>query len=124
PALATEDRYELFAPDRAFLSATAAAALGLSKGEHLRLVVGQRALELTVAGILPEAALRGQAALVDIATAQWRFGRLGELNRLEIRIARGAERAAVVERIQALLPPGAHAAPVESLEQADRKSVV
>src|SRR2546430_2075311 len=52
PALAIEDRHELFAPDRAFLSATAAAALGLSKGEHLRVVVGQRALELTVAGIL------------------------------------------------------------------------
>jgi len=118
PALAIEDRYELFAPDRAFLSATAAAALGLSKGEHLRLVVGQRALELTVAGILPEAALRGQAALVDIATAQWRFGRLGELNRLEVRIARGADRDAMLKAIQSLLPPGVYAAPVETLEQA------
>src|SRR5438067_8273142 len=118
PALAIEDRHELFAPDRAFLSATAAAALGLSKGEHLRLVVGQRALELTVAGILPEAALRGQAALVDIATAQWRFGRLGELNRLEVRIARGADRDAMLKAIQSLLPPGVYAAPVETLEQA------
>src|SRR5207253_4346514 len=37
---------------------------------------------------------------------------------LDIRIARGAERAAVVQRIQALLPPGVHAAAVENLEQA------
>src|SRR5438477_1974982 len=118
PALVMEERYELIAPDRAFLSAGASAALGLAKGDTLQLVVGQRRVPLSVAGVLPGSALRGQAALVDIATAQWRFGRLGELNRLDIRIARGAERTSVVERIQSLLPPGAHAAPVESLEQA------
>src|SRR5205814_760181 len=83
------------APDRAFLSAGAAASLGLGKGDTLPLVVGQRRVPLSVAGVLPGSALRGQAALVDIATAQWRFGRLGELNRLDIRIARGAELVAV-----------------------------
>src|SRR5258706_363316 len=118
PALLMEQRYDLIAPDRAFLSAGASAALGLAKGDTLQLVVGQRRLPLSVAGILPGSALRGQAALVDIATAQWRFGRLGELNRLDIRVARDADRAVMVERIQALLPPGAHAAPVENLEQA------
>src|SRR5438094_1924352 len=40
PALAIEDRYALIAPDNAFLSASAAAALGLGKGDRLRLVVG------------------------------------------------------------------------------------
>src|SRR5205823_2815636 len=118
PALAIADRYELLAPDKAFLSATAAAALGLGKGDVLRLVVGQRPLELTVADVLPEAALHGQAALVDIATAQWRFGRLGELNRLDVRLARGADRDAALNAIQSLLPPGVYAAPVEALEQA------
>jgi putative ABC transport system permease protein len=118
PALVMEERYDLLSPDKVFLSAGAAAALGLAKGDALRLVVGSRAVELEVAGVLPGSALRGQAALVDIATAQWRFGRLGELNRLDIRLARGADRAAMVQRIQALLPPGAHAAAVESLEQA------
>src|SRR3989442_7517459 len=118
PALVMEERYDLISPDRVFLSAGAAAAQGLAKGDVLRLVVGSRAVELEVAGVLPGSALRGQTALADIATAQWRFRRLGELNRLDIRIARGAERAAAVERIQALLPPGVHAAAVESLEQA------
>src|SRR3989441_3032481 len=118
PALVMEERYELISPDKVFLSAGAAAPQGLAKGDVLRLVVGSRAVELEVAGVLPGSALRGQTALVDIATAQWRFGRLGELNRLDIRIARGAERAAVVQRIQTLLPPGVHAAAVESLEQA------
>ena len=118
PALLLEERYDLIAPDRAFLSAGASASLGLAKGDTLQLVVGQRRVPLSVAGILPGSALRGQAALVDIATAQWRFGRLGELNRLDIRVARDADRAVMVQRIQALLPPGAHAAPVENLEQA------
>src|SRR5436190_5875344 len=118
PALAVEERFELLAPDKVLLSAGAAFALGLGKGDRLRLVVGQRAVEFTVAGVLPGAALGGQAALVDIASAQWRFERLGELNRLDVRLAQGAERAAVVRRIQALLPPGVFAAPVETLEQA------
>src|SRR5919206_4149755 len=96
PALAIEDRYELLAPDKVFLSAAAAAALELAKGERLRLVVGQQALELTVAGVLSGSVLRGQAALVDIATAQWRFGRLGYLNRLDVRLARGVDRDAVL----------------------------
>src|SRR5438477_9720645 len=118
PALVMEGRHELIAPDRAFLSAGASAALGLAKGDTLQLVVGQRRVPLSVAGVLPGSALRGQAALVDIATAQWRFGRLGELNRLDVRLAERADRAALVQQIQPLLPPGVHAAPVESLEQA------
>src|SRR4051794_22365602 len=118
PALAVEERFELLAPDKTLLSAGAASALGLGKGDRLRLVVGQRTVEFTVAGVLPGVALRGQAALVDIASAQWRFERLGELNRLDVRLAQGAERATVVRRIQALLPPGVFAAAVETLEQA------
>src|SRR5204862_7478409 len=35
-----------------------------------------------------------------------------------VRLAQGAERAAVLGRIQALLPPGTHAAALETLEQA------
>ena len=118
PALAVEERFDILSPDNVLLSAGAAAALGLDKGSELRLVVGSRAISLKVAGVLPGSALHGQAALVDIATAQWRFGRLGELNRLDIRLAEHADRAALVRRIQQLLPPGVHAAPVETLEQA------
>ena len=118
PALAAENRLDILSPDNVLLSAGAAAALGLEKGAELRLIVGSRAIALKVAGVLPGSALRGRAALVDIATAQWRFGRLGELNRLDIRLAPKTERAALVAQVQALLPPGVHAAAVESLEQA------
>ena len=118
PALALQNRYDLLAPDNAFLSATAATALALGKGDRLRLVVGQHAVELTVAGVLSEAALHGEAALIDIATAQWRFGRLGELNRLDLRLAPGADRDAMLRAIQSHLPPGVYAAPVDTLEEA------
>src|SRR2546427_1967637 len=113
PALVMEERYDLISPDKLFLSGGAAAALGLAKGDVLRLVVGSRAVELEGAGVLPGSALRGQAALVAIASAQWRFGRLGELNRLDIRTEGGRDRAQMVKDIQALLPPGVHATAVE-----------
>ena len=75
PALVLDERYELLAPDKVFLSAGAAAGLGLGNGDTLRLLVGQKVVPLEVAAVLPSSALRGQAALVDIATAQWRLRR-------------------------------------------------
>src|SRR5881296_2058608 len=107
-----ERRPELLAPDKVLLSAAAAE---LAKGDRLRLVVGHRTVELQVGGVLD---LKGVEALTDIATAQWRLERLGQLNRLDVRLKRGADREAVRRRIAALLPPGVHVAPVQALEQA------
>jgi len=118
PALVLDERYDLLAPDRVFLSAGAAASLGLGKGDTLRLVVGQSKVNLEVAAVLPSSALRGQAALVDIATAQWRFQRLGELNRLDIRLKPHAQRDRVIAEVERVLPAGVHASAIESLEQA------
>src|SRR5213595_2196091 len=107
-----ERRPELLTPDRVLL---AAAAAELAKGDRLRLVVGHRTVELQVGGVVD---LKGVEALTDIATAQWRLERLGQLNRLDVRLKRGADREAVRLRIAALLPPGVHVAPVQALEQA------
>jgi putative ABC transport system permease protein len=102
----------LLAPDKVLLSPLAAAALG---EEPLRLVVGQHTIELAVAGV---GELKGFAALTDISTAQWRLGRLGELNRLDVHLARGASREQVLNSMKDLLPPGVHVAAVDTLEQA------
>ena len=118
PQLVVEDRYELLAPDKVFLSAAAAEALKLGKGDDLRLAVGQKSVALQVAGVLPASSLRGVAALTDIATAQWRLERLGELNRVDVRVERGADRGSLEERIRELLPPGVHVTAVETLEGA------
>jgi putative ABC transport system permease protein len=116
PRLVLEDRYELLAPDAVFLSSAAAATLGLREGDSLRLAVGQKTVALRVARILPASSLRGVAALTDIATAQWRLDRLGELNRIDIRSSSPIE--PLKERIGALLPPGVHVAEVQALEDA------
>src|SRR6266478_144429 len=107
-----ERRPELLALDKVLLSAAAAE---LVKGDRLRLVVGHRTVELQLGGVLD---LKGVEALTDIATAQWRLERLGELNRLDVRLQRGADREAARSRIAALLPPGVHVASVQALEQA------
>ena len=116
PQLVEQDRGELLALDRVFLSTAAADTLGLAKGDTLELISGQQTVRLKVAGIAP--ALRGFSALTDIATAQWRFARLGQLNRIDLRLKPGADLQDVLASIRALLPPGVHATPLQSLEQA------
>jgi putative ABC transport system permease protein len=118
PNLVMEDRYEMLAPDKVFLSASAADALRLGKGDELRLVVGQKTVPLSIAGVLPAASLHGNAVLTDIATAQWRLERLGELNRIDIRLKIRADRNKVLEQIQKLLPPGVHVSQLQTLEEA------
>jgi putative ABC transport system permease protein len=102
---------ELLAADRVLLSPLARESVP----DTLRVVVGQGVVELQVEGV---ADLKGLAALTDISTAQWRLGRLGELNRLDIRLARGADRDAVRGLIAPMLPAGVHVAAVQTLEQA------
>jgi putative ABC transport system permease protein len=116
--VAIENRYDLLAPDKVFLSAAAADSLKLEKGGELRLMVGQKTVRLAVAGVLPASSLRGNAVLTDIATAQWRLGRLGELNRLDIRLSRRASQEDAIAEIQELLPPGVHVSALETLEDA------
>jgi putative ABC transport system permease protein len=104
-------RPELLAPDTVLLSPSAHELAGPT----LRLVVGQRAVELEVLGM---GELNGVSALTDISTAQWRLGRLGELNRLDVHLAAGADRDTVRKLIEPLLPPGVHVAALEALEEA------
>jgi putative ABC transport system permease protein len=106
-------RVDLLKPDSAIVSL---AASSLARDERLSLVVGQHSIGLTVAGV--DESLKGVVALVDVATAQWRLGRLGELNRLDIHLSRTANRAEAAKAIGALLPPGAHVSSLDDLERA------
>jgi putative ABC transport system permease protein len=118
PQLAVAGRYDLLAADNVLLSAAAAEQLKLEQGGKLLLVVGQRRVALNVAGVLPASAVRGVAAVTDVATAQWRLQRLGELNRIDVRISEKASRERIEAEIAKLLPPGTHVAGVDSLEEA------
>ena len=107
-----EGRRELLKAGTVLLSSAAAS---LARDAKLRLLVGQEPVELEVAGTVE---MKGVLALTDVSTAQWRFGRLGELNRIDVRVARGADREEVLRRVTAMLPPGVHASFVEALEEA------
>ena len=119
PALFADDparRLALLRPDVVYLSASAAEQLSLGTGDALRIVRGAEIVRLEVGGVLPAPALRGVAALTDVATAQWRLDRIGRLNRVDLRLATGAARETVRERIAALLPAGVQVSTVEAIE--------
>ena len=73
--------------------------------------------------MLPDAVLRERAGVIDIATAQWKFDRLGKLSRLYLRLAPGATPQQVRERLSSILPPGVRiVTPGEAADEATRLS--
>jgi putative ABC transport system permease protein len=73
---------DVFDPDRIFLSQPGARHVG----DGVTLVMDGRALHFTLAGTIPGAATR-PLAVIDIAAAQDRFGRLGRLDRIDLKVA-------------------------------------
>ena len=86
------------------------ASLGLSPGETLELIAGDRRLEVRVQGVLdPVSAAAGRFVVMDIAPVQRALGRLGRLDRIYV-YTPGDERdwSAV---LAPLLPPAASILP-------------
>lgn len=83
---------------------------GLRVGSRIRLMHGAKTVTWTVTALLTSDSLSrayaGQLAVVDIAAAQEAFGKLGRLDRLDIRVADGADVSAVADRLLAALGPG------------------
>jgi putative ABC transport system permease protein len=105
------------------LSASAARDLGLTQGDTLALQVGTRRETFEIAGVLPGIAFEERAALLDIATAQWKLDALGKLHRINVRLAPEANAARVRESIRRLLPPNARlVTPGQSTDDALRLS--
>lgn len=68
-----------------FLSSAAMRALHAKPGDTLDVSANGRTAALHIAGTLPGVA-EGQAiGVIDIATAQWRFARLGRLDRIDVK---------------------------------------
>ena len=112
-----------FDPQAVFLSASAARELKRDTGDVLEIQVGEQTQQLRVAGVLPQAGLEDRAGVMDIAAAQWKFGRLGKLSRINVRLASGARAERVRADIAALLPPDARVTtPGEASNEALRLS--
>jgi putative ABC transport system permease protein len=112
-----------FDPQAIFLSASAARDLQLGIGDMLEIQVGEKKEQLRVAGVLPQAGLEDRAGVLDIAAAQWKFGQLGKLSRINVRLTSGASAAQVRAEIAVLLPPEARVTtPGEASNEALRLS--
>jgi putative ABC transport system permease protein len=112
-----------FDPHAVFLSASAARDLQLETGDVVDIQVGEKTEQLRVAGVLPQAGLEDRAGVLDIAAAQWKFGRLGQLSRINVRLASGASAEKVRAAIAALLPSDARVTtPGEASNEALRLS--
>ena len=112
-----------FDPQAIFLSASAARDLQLDTGDVLEIQVGEKQEQLRVAGVLPQAGLEDRAGVLDIAAAQWKFGQLGKLSRINVRLTSGASPEQVRTDIAALLPPEARVTtPGEASNEALRLS--
>lgn len=98
------DRFALFAPGHVFLNAAARSALGLpaqavaGAAETVQLRSGDAWQRLGVAGHV--AASGAALAVMDIAAAQELFGQIGQLSRVDLRLAPGTDRAAFIASLQ------------------------
>ena len=96
-----------FADDTLFLSRAALAAAGLKVGDSMPVSANGFTRTMVVRGILAAVADGRRLAVIDIAAAQTRFGRLGRIDRIDLKLAEGADADAVRKRLLAMLPTGA-----------------
>ncbi|SHL84785.1 putative ABC transport system permease protein [Nitrosospira sp. Nsp11] len=90
-----EDKlFDILADDAIFLSPAAMEWLDVKLGDPLQLRVGTQAITLRVAGGLTRARAGQRIGVMDIGAAQWRFQRIGQLSRIELKLVRGMGHAA------------------------------
>jgi putative ABC transport system permease protein len=83
--------FSLFAPGSIYLSSSAAQKLRLRSGDTLAVMVGNAPRSLQVIGVLSEGTYSQALGLMDVASAQWTFDRIGRLNRIDLRLRPGTE---------------------------------
>ncbi len=83
---------------------------GLKVGDPLRIIISDRPKELRVRGLLeaegPAKLLDGNFLLMDLAAAQWAFERLGQLDRIDVKLHDGVDIATAERAIARRLPKG------------------
>ncbi len=90
-----EDKlFDILADDAIFLSPAAMEWLEVKQGDLLQLRVGTQPITLRVAGGLARVRAGQRLAVMDVGAAQWRFQRLGQLSRIELKLVRGVDRSA------------------------------
>jgi putative ABC transport system permease protein len=98
---------DVFTDDALFASRAALAALGVKKGDKLMLTANGRQAQFVVRGELSGAGDEQRLVVIDIAMAQWRFGRLGRIDRIDLDISDDARVGEVRRALLAMLPASA-----------------
>ncbi len=101
--------FDLFEPDAMFLSNSAARQLHLQRGDSLQVIVGSSPKSMHIAGILAEGTYPQALGVMDIASAQWTFEKLGRLNRIDLRLRPGSDVEALRAALDRQLPAGVFA---------------
>jgi putative ABC transport system permease protein len=98
---------EAFSENAVFLSGAALAATGKKIGEQIELSSAGHNVPLSIVGTLPAIAEGQNIAVMDIAAAQWRFAKLGRLQRIDLKFSEGADAVRVRQELAAILPADA-----------------
>lgn len=118
-----EDKlFDILADDAIFLSPAAMEWLGVKQGDTLQLRVGTQLVALRIAGGLTRARAGQRLAVMDIGAAQWRFRRLGQLSRVELKLMPGIDRAAFKAALEQELNSHGRFLITEAAEQEARVS--
>ncbi|WP_202617973.1 FtsX-like permease family protein [Aureimonas leprariae] len=102
---------DIFAADALFLSRSALQASGAAIGDTLDVAANNRTVRLRIAGTLPGVPDGQMLGTLDIAAAQWRFDRLGRLDRIDLKLA---DAAAADAALKDLLPADANLGSAET----------
>lgn len=93
--------------DALYLSDKARKQAELELGEQVQVRVGARSHVFTLVGDLPGAPDGQMIGMIDISAAQWRFERLGKLDRVDLKLAKNASLEAARTAISRILPVSA-----------------
>ncbi len=99
----TERPFDTLASDTVFLSAAAQQWLNVKTGDLLALQSGTAIVRFRVAGGLVRTRPGQRLAVMDIAAAQWKFGKLGKLSRVDVQLERGVNRERFKQDLQTQL---------------------
>jgi putative ABC transport system permease protein len=80
--------------------------LQLRAGDLLQIIVGSSPKTLRVLGVLAQGTYSQALGLMDIASAQWTFGQIGRLNRIDLRLSEGIDVEAFRRALARRLPAG------------------
>ena len=101
PQAPDTDSAAVFDEASVFLSRAALAQSGAKVGEVVTVAANGREVPLRIAGTLPGVAEGSAIAVMDIAAAQWRFDRIGRLDRLDVKVT---DRTAADAALVAVMP--------------------